>query len=353
MPEPKVLLLGGNRGRWSAKDSLAEATTMNSGEAWIYAFGGDFIQNLAAKPADLQGYDIIIANCDSFAIKHLYELMQSRPSGGKWVSLLEGDALDYIKPRPYVRDLLDGSDLVNCINKHTLSFFRKFTSAKVEYIGFPYPAEGIRALSTPLSQRRREIFLAPMLLSRWMEYFCVKDMGVPLYGYEKRLSRRLKTIFKNLYTHGTLDPNHLRTKARSLYRDSGIEIRQETGLAEFFRHNGSALLWLNLDHRYTWGRYVLDAAALQVPIVTTRSTGHAENFFPKTMIESEFDIDEATDLVQRLLNDKDFYDEVAHVPIEKFDEFRPEVKKKQFLDALYSESIITSENVKSNSSIIV
>ncbi len=336
MSEPKVLLLGGNRGRWSASQSLSEATTMNSGEAWAYAFNGDFIQNIAARPSDLKGYDIIIANADSFAIKPLYQLLQARPAGCKWVTLLEGDMLDYIRPRPYVRDLLDGSDLINCINKHTEGFFKKLTSSPVKYIGFPYPAEGIRALSTPIPERRKEIFLAPMLLGRWLEYFCLKDIGVPLYGYEKRLSRKFRTIMKHLRIHRSLNPNYFHEKVRSLYKDNSLEIRRETWLSEFFRHNSGAYLWFNLDPRYTWGRYVLDAAALQIPIVTTRSTGHAEKFFPKTMVETEFDIEQAYDLVCRLLNDRDFYEEVAKVPLELFDEFRPEVKKKEFLEALYS-----------------
>ena len=335
MSEPKVLLLGGNRGRWSASQSLSEAATMNSGEAWAYAFQGDFIQNIAAHPKDLIGYDIIIANSDSFAIKNLYKLLQARPVGCKWVTLLEGDMLDFIKPRPYVRDLLDGSDLVNCINKHTESFFKKFTTAPVKYIGFPYPAESIRALSTPFHMRRREIFLAPMLLKRWLEYFCLKDIGVPLYGYEKRLSRKLRTILAHLRFHRTINPNYFHEQVRSLYNDSALEIRRETWLAEFFRHNAGAYMWFNLDPRYTWGRYVLDAAALQIPIVTTRSTGHAEKFFPKTMVETEWDIEQAIGLTQRLLSDKDFYEAVATVPLEMFDEFRPEVKKKELLHALF------------------
>src|SRR5258706_10179349 len=251
MSEPKVLLLGGNRGRWSASQSLSEAATMNSGEAWAYAFNGDFIQNIAARPKDLEKYDIIIANADSFAIKSLCQLMQTRPAGSKWVTLLEGDMLDFIKPRPYVRDLLDGSDFVNCINKHTEGFFKKLTSAPVRYIGFPYPAEGIRALSTPFSERRREIFLAPMLLGRWLEYFCLKDIGVPLYGYEKRLSRKLRTVIKHLRIHRSLNPHYFHNKVRSLYNDPSLEIRRETWLSEFFRHNSGAYLWFNLDPRYT------------------------------------------------------------------------------------------------------
>jgi len=336
MSEPRVLLLGGNPGRWKASEKIHEASTMNSGEAWVFAFNGDFVQNLQARVSDLHGYDIVIANADSFAVKHLLELSDKRPSDCKWVTLLEGDALDYIKPRPYIRGLLDNSDLVNCINIHTELYFRTMTSAPVRYLGFPYPAEGIRALSTPIYERRREIFLGPMLLSRWSEYFCARDLGIKLYGYENRITRKWRTIRKNLQKHGSLNPWHLHEKAKSLYKEPNFSILREEPLPDFFRRNGGAYLWLNLDQRYTWGRYVLDAAALQVPIITTRSTGHAETFFPQTMLDNEFELEWAFELMKRLLNDQDFYNEVSAVPIERFAHLQPEVKKKELLSALYS-----------------
>ena len=335
MSEPKVLLLHWNRGRWRAKERPRQALTENACETWVFAFDGDFLNTSIAKPSDLTGYDIIIANSDPIHLKQLCALSASRPAGTKWVTLLEGDALDYIKPRPDIRELLDSSDLVNCINKYSTTYFKKFTSAPVEFIGFPYPAESIRALSTPVDKRRREIFLAPMLLSRWLEYFCVKDLGIPFFGYEKRLSRKLRTIFQTLTKYRTIDPKYFHGKVHSLYRDTSLMIRGEKPLEDFFKEASAASMWLALDQRYTWGRYVLDAAALQIPIITTRSTGQAEHFFPQTMLENEFEIDKARELILRLFQDKDFYEVVANIPLEKFDHLRPEVKKKELLEALY------------------
>jgi len=334
MSDPKVLLLHWNRGKWSAKDRENQGRTENSCEAWIFAFGGDYLYAPEARPADLQGYDIIIANSDRVNLEHLCSLSASRPSSAKWVTSIEGDALDYIHPRPFIRELLNNSDLVNCINSYSLPFFKKFTSARVEYIGFPYPAESIRSLSTPFEKRRREIFLSPMLLSRWLEYFCVGDLGIPFYGYEKKITRTARNLVSNIRKYGTLDKKHFQKKVRSLYNDSSIDILQEVPLEDFFRRNGAAYVWLNMDQRYTWGRYILDAAALQVPIISTRSTGHAEKFFPLTMLENEFEVEKAVDLVKRLFTDREFYLEVATVPIEAFAEFRPEFKKRQLLNAL-------------------
>lgn len=335
MSEPKVLLLGGNTGSWSAKDRLADARTMNGIEAWVFAFDGNYAECQTVRNQDLEGYDIIIANTKN-QIEHLFHLAEHRPVNTKWVTLIEGDALNYLKPQPYIRELMECSDLIICINKYSENFFRKFTSTRVEYIGIPYPAEGIRALSTPIEERRREIFLAPMMLSRWAEYFCAKDLDVPLYGYEERLTRHRRTIVKNFWKYKSMDPLYLHKKVRDLYPEPNITIYRDEPLPVFFKHNGGAYMWLNLDQRYTWGRYVLDAAALQVPIITTRSTGHAENFFPQTMVENAFELDKAAELITRLLNDKDFYREVATIPIEKFDHLRPEIMKKELLNILFS-----------------
>jgi hypothetical protein len=308
---------------------------VNGIEAWVYALNGNYIQGITAHSRDLEAFDIVIANYNFSAADHLLKLAQDRKPSCKLVILIEGDALDYLKPHQYMRDIFDSSDLVICINKFTEDFFRKFTSTRVEYIGIPYPGEGIRALSTPFEKRRKDVFLGPMLLSRWLEYFCVKDLGIPVYGYERHLSRKRRTIIKNIRQYRTIDPMYFHNRSRDLYRDPSLTIIREQTLPDFFRHNGGAYVWLNLDQRYTWGRYVLDAAALQVPIITTRSTGHGEDFFPLTTLATEFEINKAAELVKRLFTDEEFYREVSTIPIEKFDHLRPEVKKKELLQILY------------------
>jgi hypothetical protein len=310
--------------------------TENACETWVFAFDGDYLNTGLAKPSDLEGYDIIIANSEHIHLEKLLRLSESRPKSCKWVTLIEGDAFDFVKPRPFVKTLLDSSDLVNCINKYTEDYFQSLTTAPVRFIGFPYPAEQMRSFAVPFEERKREIFLSPMLLNRWLEYFCARQLNVPMYGYEKRLTRTMLTIWKNMTFHRSFDRLHYMKKARRLYNDPQLEVRREVPLKEYLQDNRSAAVWLNLDHRYTWGRYVLDAAALQIPIVATRSTGQMEDFFPKTMLENEYEVVRARELLTCLLSDSDFYREVATVPLERFDHLRPEVKKKELLEALYS-----------------
>ena len=112
------------------------------------------------------------------------------------------------------------------------------------------------------------------------------------------------------------------------------ELKISNQLKNYFKENRDSYIWLNLDDRFTWGRYVLDAAALQIPIITTESTGHADELFPYTCLEHEYDIDKAIELGRRLVDDKEFYHKVTSYPIGKMEHLKPEVMKNKLLTAL-------------------
>lgn len=332
---PRVLLLGGNTLPWKASERLHEADTMTGIESWVYAFGGDYICGMDATPSTIAQYDIIIGNTNSTFIPHLLTLAESRRPETKWVTLIEGSGTDYIKPLPGVPKIFDVSDLVISINKYTTDLFRAMTKTQVEYIGIPYPAETIRKLSTPIDKRRREIYLSPFLLSRWSEVFVARQAKVPYYGIERRLTRKVHTLLPNLRKYGTINPKYNMDKARKLYNEPTLDIHRERSLEDHFRIEGGSMLWLNFDERYTWGRNVLDAAALQIPIVSTRSTGHQEDFFPTLLMETPFELEKALQLANRLLDDEEFYRDVCTIPIEKFAHLRPELMRDILLKILY------------------
>jgi hypothetical protein len=147
----RVVLLSSNRGRWSAKGQ--NHTTENGVEAWVYAFEGDYIGYDEVTPKDIQQYDLVIANTNHIGINYLPKILslaEAQPKSVKWVSLIEGSATDYLKPMPFIRRVLDASDFVNVINRHTLSFFQALTSTPCEYIGIPYPIDTIIKLRVPI-----------------------------------------------------------------------------------------------------------------------------------------------------------------------------------------------------------
>lgn len=332
---PRVLVLGGNIKPWKASERLHEAPTMSGIEAWVYVFSGDYQYGPAATEREIANYDIIIGNTNLDALSSLRRLAETRPPSTKWVSLIEGSATDYIYPRQDITEVLNASDLVNVINRYSVDLFRAMTSVPVEHIGIPYPVEGIRKLATPSAQRKKEIFLCPFLTSRWSEVFVARRLGLSYYGNERRISRRLNTAHRTWKKYGSLDPEYLNNRARSLYNEPTLDIRREQPLADHMAANGQAFLWLNFDERYTWGRNVLDAAALEVPIIATRSTGHAEDFFPGLMLEHPFELEKAYQLAKRLIDDRDFYEATCRIPIERFEHLLPVTMKEQLLRSLY------------------
>ena len=134
--QPRVLLLGANRGRWNAKERPQEKEFSTGIEAWCHAFDGDYCDILTAKPDDIKKYDIVIGNTNSIQqqlySRKLVELAESRPASTKWISLIEGSATEYFKPINGLISLLNASDLINAINAESVKLFRALTTSKVE-----------------------------------------------------------------------------------------------------------------------------------------------------------------------------------------------------------------------------
>jgi hypothetical protein len=131
-------------------------------------------------------------------------------------------------------------------------------------------------------------------------------------GYHVRMHRKIGNAWSNLQQFGTIhDSSAPLRQVEASFRAENLHVRPETTTKEYLTAMGANVLWMNLDERYTWGRYVLDAAALGVPIVTTRSTGHGQLLFPRTTVETAFSQRDAVALANALLHDADLYANVA------------------------------------------
>lgn len=331
---PRVLVLGGERKKWSAESRPIDQTLLTGVESWVYAFNGDYQPIIQTMPRDLQNYDLIICNSNlgKELSKSVY-LSEGRPEGLSWVTLIEGSASDYLIPNPEVSRLFANSDLVNCININSVSFFRNLTNTRVEYIGMPYPVDLISKFRIPFSKRKREMFVCPLALTRNNDIFAAKAIGLPYITYEQEISRKINNLFK-LISNRSFKKDFLLRKAEEYYNHAGMSIRELLPISEYFKINNSFYIWLNLDPRYTWGRFVLDAAALQIPIITTAATGHASALFPETTLDNEFQIDKAIELGKRLVEDTDFYKKVAEYPEGKLEDYKSHRMIEKLLGAL-------------------
>ncbi len=316
MQNPRVLVIGGNPGRWNSRERVHHAPFATGIEAWVHATQGAYIDHTLVTRRDVDEYDVVICNTnrseDPVAVNRYARLAEERRDSVLWVSLLEGDLRQYMRPSVHVRRALDASTLVNCINSNATGALRHTTSARVEYIGIPYPVGSVCSLSTPIDRRNRRVFLCGFLPHRWNDVAVGRELGIPMDGYHVRMHRKLGNLLSNRRQFGSLfDSSAPLRQATQPFGAQDLYVRPETGTRDYLSAMGANALWVNLDERYTWGRYVLDAAALGVPIVTTRSTGHGQVLFPHTTVETAFAVDDALHHARSLLSDSGLYADVA------------------------------------------
>jgi hypothetical protein len=318
MQFPKVLVIADNLGRWKASERPHFKDFMTGIESWVYACNGEYCNVFECTQQIVDSFDIVIGNTN-FAPKYQEKLLQlctGRNQSVKWISLIEGCAKEYLKPMSYIKDIFAASDLINVINEQSLPFFRELTGTKAEFIGVPYPVENVYNLRKSIGERKREVFIAPMLLKRWNDHSVARASGLPYFGIEEKEHRTLRNIPKMLKKYGTLNGNIRMDKVKKFYKDDKLEIRRAYTLKDYFHQLSNTYFWVNLDERYTWSRYVLDAAALGSPIITTKSTGHGATLFPELTLDNEFQIDKAINLAKRLATAPDFYKQNANPDIE-------------------------------------
>ncbi len=336
MHNPKVLVLGENLGRYKASERPQHRDFMTGIEAWVYAFEGEFCNIYDCTQDYVNKFDIVIGNTD-FPPKYQEKLAQlclGRNSKVKWVSLIEGCAKEYLRPMKHIKDIFDASDLINVINKHSLPLFKSITSTRSEYIGVPYPVENVYKLRKEIKDRKKEVFIAPMLLKRWNDHLVAKESGLPYFGIEEREHRTIRNIPAMLKKYNTINGNVRMDLAREYYKDKDLNIKRAYSLKDYFKELSKTYFWINLDDRYTWARYVLDAATLGIPIITTKSTGHGETLFPELTLDNEFDTEKAIRLAQRLAQDEAFYLQNANPDISLLEGFSYENMKFKLIAAL-------------------
>lgn len=319
---PRVCVLSGNPGRWSAAQQSADHIE-NGVEAWVFAFKCDYIGHNTFTDADLKSYDIIIGNGNN-PLKRLLRWASKRPASVKWVMQIEGNADSYIAPHPLFSELCNASNVVNCINEHSLPYFATLTTTPVRPIGIPYPIDEVKRFIVPYADRKRRTLICPMLLQRRTDYEAARRMGIDYYGYEFHYTRKGREIMRRLWNHEPISFDKKRNYkiAEALYNDPALTIRKQDNMLGYYQNNSDAMLWVNLDNRFTWARYVLDAAALQIPIITTPYTVHGPRLFPHTTVENEWAIDSAVHIGKRLIADREFYAKTIEYAAEKLNYYK-------------------------------
>lgn len=308
MESPRAVVLNEFAGRWNYANPPEMFVNASGVAAWALALKGDYWGGNPPPPSELGSYDLVVANLFPTHIASYARLAASRPKGVKWVSLIEGSGELYYDAVPGLKEALDHSDLVISINRHTTPLIQALTTTPVHYLGIPYPVEAMRAKRVPIAERRREVLLCPRSL-RTPSIEVVKRCGLTVRAYAPKVSRKVSNVPKYI-REGRYSKDIEIRKLEALLPEGSI-VGYEKYDAPYFADTAGCLLWVNLDPRYTWGRFVLDAAALGIPIVSTESTGHGSVLFPKTTVKDAFQVGESVEIARRLIQDEQFYRETA------------------------------------------
>jgi hypothetical protein len=302
----------------------------NGVENWAATLQSDWHELRHLTTAKVARYDLVLANLNSADVPGLCQLAESRTAHQKWVSLIEGDACDYLEPTNAMSRLLNASDLVITINERTVRYFQSITPTKCANIGIPYPVDYVKSLASPIGERVPGAFVCPRS-NRKPSIAVAEALGLPVRVYIKHLSRQLKNVPAMLKHRSTAKDLFAQLYAKTAPSHVSLVERSQT---EFWRVEGNTLLWVDLDPRFTWARFVIDAACLAVPVITTASTGHGERLFPQTTVPDVFCIDQAISIGRRLIADASFYKEVVEHAQSEVEAYRPENCKRQLLAEL-------------------
>lgn len=294
----------------------------NCTEGWAYALKGEF-RGLTPPPVEeLGNYDLIVANLDRRMISLYAEVIHKRPKHVKWVSLIEGCGTDYLEPSASLIHVLNESDFVANINRSTTGYLQSLTTTPVAWVGVPLPYHEMEMYATPEDARREEILICPRG-TKHPSILVANALGLPVTAYFPPVSRKprnLTTFYKNRYYGKDL---WLRKWERETSPVPRIP-RPERNLIDTWKEAGSCRMWVNLDPRYTWARWVLDAAVFRVPIISTLSTCHAQYLFPETTVRDIFAIEEAIEIGKRILNEPEWAKQTCDRAYSMLDEFLPE-----------------------------
>ena len=333
----RVLVLGGDPGQldYSAPNAAFRLTT--TVDAWAIALNANWLGSDAPMPsrAELANYDLVIADLIPHMLPHYVRLLADRPASLRWVTLIEGSGEDYLDLLPNVQAILDASDLIATINRRTTGYFQALTKAPVAWIGIPFPRAEVAAFHTAPEARRGEILVCPRRY-RQPSFVVAEALGLPVRAYFPKVSRTLSnlpTFWKSRYFSRDLHPHFWQQAEGKTPRIACLE----RSTADFYREAGGCRLWVNLDPRTTWARYVLDAAALQIPIISTETTDHAPVLFPETTVRDAYCIEEAIAIGERLLAEPDFAARVAREAYDRLEPYSPHACVRRLSAALNME----------------
>ncbi len=219
-------------------------------------------------------------------------------------------------------ELLNIADAVAVIHDESIPFFKLLTSKPVGLVGLPFPLERVRKLCPPV-QKREEIELGSIMGAYWLR---------------NRNGLVNVVALSEIDLPGTVDVWHPVEKQyveamREYLPIPPIRFREAYGWQDYITEANKSLLGLHLDFRLTWGRFPVDCAAVRMPCVAPATFYTQKKLFPDLCVPY-YDIDLVKTLVNRLITEPSFYEEVVAYAETQLDFFSPELTIARLMNLL-------------------
>jgi hypothetical protein len=286
----------------------------NECRSWAYTFSGDVRCGRTINDYGVfDQYQIVLIELTANMIDVCIELKKQTKCFVIGVPESEIVPLWPLATLKKYKEMLDMCDLVGVINEKALEPLRALTSSKVEFVGLPYPLAWAKQQIKDV-KKNNLIELGNMNVG----------VGVP-YNI---------LVFNKLDCNGIFyfNPGPERNIIHSL-TNNRLKCLQPKGYQDYFREHIFSFCGLHMDIRHTVGRFGLDCAASNTPLVGTHYSQSQGHLFPEISV-NHWEIEKAVSLVKRLYFDSAFYDHIVEYANEKIKDFDIDVTRERLLNYL-------------------
>ena len=291
---------------------------------WLDVFKGDILSFRELDACSLEHYDVLHVNvCTRHA--RLPELIREKLGGSSSTKIVAN--LDYgfemledvfADPNFTLGLALKGlksADMVFSVDPYQADMLTQLGTANVEFI--PHPCDTKRIKSFRRGEFERDDMIAVQYHREWprtlyssivLDYEFSRRMEKVLYGYEPR-ARGLAQYAKFDDILGYMDFN------------------------EFLEEASRALIAFEPYQIHSAGRFTIDMACLGVPSVGSNMVYSMRKLWPELMVDA-FDVYEARAKINKLLDDKEFYDDCVRFADETVEFYGHAASSARFMKAL-------------------
>jgi hypothetical protein len=211
---------------------------------------------------------------------------------------------------------------VAVLHDESIPLFKALTAKPVGVIGQPFPLKRVREIC-PVVQKREEVELGSSIGS-----FILRNRNG-----EVNLA-----VLSEIGLTGVIDiwePKEMDyiQSIRKYLPLPQIKFRMNSGWDNYITQANYSLLGLDLDHRYTWGRFPIDCAGVSMPCVASPSLYTQKILFPSLCVPYH-DIEGVVALVKKLVSDARFYEQAVSYAESQMELFSYEECQKRLLNLI-------------------